>query len=114
MLIQLAESLESAMRLPTWFDGLVLSTLVIGFPVALIFTWAFKLTPHGLQRIEQPDGRGDHAPRIGGWLDALLVVTLLALVATLFAQQMQPATSEQAGERDPSSAVESFADGGQV
>jgi adenylate cyclase len=38
------------LHLPDWSITLVTALLVIGFPFALIFAWAFEVTPEGLKR----------------------------------------------------------------
>ncbi|MEM9172516.1 MAG: hypothetical protein AAGA84_07415, partial [Pseudomonadota bacterium] len=47
LLAQIATTLEEALELPQWFDGMVLSLLVLGFPVALVLSWALEMTPDG-------------------------------------------------------------------
>jgi len=50
LLLQAADVFTSFLPLPEWTGGLIFLLLVIGFPVALIFAWAFELTPEGLRR----------------------------------------------------------------
>jgi hypothetical protein len=45
LLAQVAGTLEEALSMPGWFDTVVVSGLLIGFPVAMIPAWAFDLTP---------------------------------------------------------------------
>jgi hypothetical protein len=42
---KVAGTLEEALSMPGWFDTVVVSGLLIGFPVAMIPAWAFDLTP---------------------------------------------------------------------
>jgi TolB-like protein/Tfp pilus assembly protein PilF len=49
LLIQLAGALEPALLLPDWVDRVVIVFLILGFPIVLIFAWAFELTPEGLK-----------------------------------------------------------------
>ena len=49
-IIQLASATFPAWELPTWSLRLVISLLLLGFPMALIFGWAFDVTPEGIQR----------------------------------------------------------------
>lgn len=49
-IIQLASATFPAWELPTWSLRLVISLLLLGFPLALIFGWAFDVTPEGIQR----------------------------------------------------------------
>src|ERR1043166_5982674 len=47
--IQLASAAFPAWELPNWSLRLVIATLLIGFPVALILAWAFDITPEGIK-----------------------------------------------------------------
>ena len=49
-LIQVADPLGQALRLPDTFLPFVLAILLLGFPVALVLAWAFEVTPDGVQR----------------------------------------------------------------
>src|SRR5216110_3002713 len=40
---------------PNWVVRLIVALIVIGFPIALIFAWAFEVTPEGLKRDEEAD-----------------------------------------------------------
>ena len=51
-LIQVADPLAGAMRLPDTFVPFVIAILLLGFPVALILAWAFEVTPDGVQVTE--------------------------------------------------------------
>ena len=35
---------------PNWVVRLVVLLLIIGFPVALVLSWAFEITPEGIKR----------------------------------------------------------------
>jgi TolB-like protein/uncharacterized membrane protein YhdT len=84
LLAQVAATLEGAVGLPGWFDGMVVSLLLIGFPIALILAWAFEMTPDGVrltaavpeaESISQKTGRKlDYAILAGLALVAVLVV----------------------------------------
>ncbi len=47
LLLQVSDTLGPALRLPEWFISAVAFLLILGFPVALVFAWAFELTPDG-------------------------------------------------------------------
>src|SRR5215813_12461799 len=48
-LIQIASAAFPAWELPNWSLRLVITILLIGFPIALILAWAYDLTPQGIQ-----------------------------------------------------------------
>jgi TolB-like protein/Tfp pilus assembly protein PilF len=59
-IIQLASAVFPAWELPGWSLRLVIVLLLAGFPIALIFAWAFDVTPAGIQATPrlQPNERG--------------------------------------------------------
>lgn len=50
LLLQLAATIAPILGLPSWFEKVVLALLALGFPIALIFAWAFEQTPDGVKR----------------------------------------------------------------
>ena len=50
LLIQIVGSIEAPLSLPDWFDTVVILLLALGFPIALILSWAYDLTPSGVVR----------------------------------------------------------------
>ncbi len=55
LLMQIASQIFPFFEIPNWAVRLVMLLLIIGFPVALILTWAFELTPEGIKRAEDVD-----------------------------------------------------------
>jgi len=55
VILQVAQLLFEVLKLPDWTSRLVLGLLVLGFPLALIFSWVYELTPEGLKREHQID-----------------------------------------------------------
>lgn len=52
LLIEVTATTFPMLMLPEWTATFVTVLLMIGFPVALIFAWAFELTPQGFRREE--------------------------------------------------------------
>src|SRR5207237_9793378 len=50
LLIQIATQVFPFFEIPNWAVRLVVLLLIIGFPAALIFSWAFEITPEGIKR----------------------------------------------------------------
>jgi TolB-like protein len=40
---------------PNWIVRLTVVLIIIGFPISLIFAWAFEITPEGVKRTEEAD-----------------------------------------------------------
>ena len=53
LLVQIVATVEEPLGLPTWFDTGVIVLLLVGFPIAVILSWAFELTPEGIKSSAQ-------------------------------------------------------------
>lgn len=83
VLLQVSASLENALTLPGWFDTAVLYVLLFFFPVAVILSWMFDLTPAGIRRtIGFGDGVPD-APRPTDWILIGMVAVVGVAAAVL-------------------------------
>jgi len=64
LLVQIVVTVEAPLNLPGWMDTVVIVLVVVGFPLALILSWAFDLTPAGIERTkrtESADGISRHS-----------------------------------------------------
>src|SRR6059058_5408296 len=61
--IQLASAAFPAWELPNWALRLVISLLLLGFPIALILAWAYDITPQGVRATPTPAAPGSHRRR---------------------------------------------------
>jgi TolB-like protein/Flp pilus assembly protein TadD len=50
LLIQVATQVFPFFEIPNWAVRFVVLLLILGFPVALILSWAFEITPEGIKR----------------------------------------------------------------
>jgi TolB-like protein/Tfp pilus assembly protein PilF len=50
LLIQIATQVFPFFEIPNWAVRLVVLLLILGFPVALVLSWAFEITPEGIKR----------------------------------------------------------------
>jgi TolB-like protein len=82
LLIQVAETVFPALQLPEWTVTFVVVVLAILFPIAVIFAWAFELTPDGLKKTADVEHGSSITPRTGQKIN-YLIIGILA-VAVLF------------------------------
>jgi hypothetical protein len=40
---------------PNWIVRLIVAFIVVGFPIALVFAWAFEITPEGVKSTAEAD-----------------------------------------------------------
>ncbi len=50
LLVEVSSVLGPALNLPDWATSFVAFLLILGFPVAMLLTWAYELTPDGMTR----------------------------------------------------------------
>jgi len=90
LLVQIAVALEAALEMPSWFDAVVTSLLLIGFPVAIIFAWAFEMTPQGVKRTAAVSPEDSITDRTGRKLDYALLGGLLIVAAIVLGDRFIP------------------------
>ena len=80
LLIQMGIALETSLDMPSWFDKLVTTLVLIGFPVAMILAWAFEMTPEGVKpTLKVAEGKSvsdKTGKKLNGILVGLLAVAL--------------------------------------
>ena len=77
LLLQVSDTLVPALRLPEWFNSGVALLLILGFPVALLFAWAFEMTPDGLKKERDIDQSQSVAKVAGRKLDFVIIGLLV-------------------------------------
>ena len=88
LLIQVATQVFPFFGIPAWAVRLVVLLLILGFPVALILSWAFEITPEGIKRAEDVEP-GDSITHKTGRRKLVGITMALAVVAAgLFAFQI--------------------------
>jgi len=50
LVVEIVVTVEAPLNLPGWIDTFVIVLVVAGFPLALILSWAYDLTPAGIER----------------------------------------------------------------
>jgi TolB-like protein len=82
--MQVAEVLESLVGLPAWAGSAILVLLAVGFPIALIFSWFYELTPEGIS-LEKDVEPGESITHVTGRRLDFIVISLLCAAVILFA-----------------------------
>src|SRR5436853_91944 len=83
LLIQVATQVFPFFELPNWAVQVVVLAMVIGFPIAVVCSWAFEMTPEGIKLERDIDRRVTR--KTGRKLTALItVVAALAAGVTTF------------------------------
>ena len=110
LLLQVADVVLDNIEAPTWVFQSILLLLIIGFPLALLFAWAFELTPEGLKREKDVDHSESITQITGRKLD-FAIIAVLAVALVFFASTHQwSSETGHAETADKSIAVLAFTD----
>lgn len=84
LVLQVGDTLAPALRLPEWVNTALAFFLILGFPLALLFAWAYELTPDGLKKEKDVDRAESITPATGRKID-FVIIGILTLALAYFA-----------------------------
>jgi len=84
LVMQVADVLIDLAKLPDWIGTTTLWLLAVGFPISLIFSWFYELTPEGISLERDVDSAKSITHVTGRRLD-FLVISILCAAVILFA-----------------------------
>jgi TolB-like protein/cytochrome c-type biogenesis protein CcmH/NrfG len=84
LIMQVAEVVIGLADLPEWIGPTILGMLAIGFPIALLFSWFYELTPEGIS-LEEDIPATESITHITGRRMDFIVISLLCAGLILFA-----------------------------
>ncbi len=88
LIIQVVTIIEAPLVLPDWFDTMVIVLLGIGFPLALIFAWAFELTPDGIKKSVEVEQQVSIRSQTGKKLNGVIIGVLSIAVVFLLVERV--------------------------
>ena len=116
LLLQVSDTLVPALHLPGWFHSGVAFLLILGFPVSMIFAWAYEMTPEGLKKEKEVDQSQSITLQTGRKLDfaviGLLAVAVIYLVWDKFGtapDMAEPATVTETTQVEPDTSIDEAA-----
>lgn len=84
VLIELVGNVYETLKLPDWTPALTLIILAIGFPLAIIFSWIFDVTPEGIEKTKPSNELSKdektatpNSWKIATYVSVVLIVALL-------------------------------------
>ena len=104
LLIQAASILLPAFDAPPWVMKIFIIVIIFGFPVALIFSWAFEITPEGIKLESEIEPSKSIARRTGRKIVAV-TIALAVVAAGLFAYQLVRSRSDALSSSPTAAAI---------
>lgn len=80
VILQFVDVIADPMSLPEWFQKVTIVFLAIGFPIALIFSWAFEVTPEGVKKSKEVDKSKSVTQGTGQKINKLIAGALVLAV----------------------------------
>ncbi len=93
LVLQVADVVINNIEAPEWVFQVIMLMLALGFPLVLIFAWAFEMTPDGLKKEKDVDRSQSITTHTGRKLDFTIIGVLL-LVAGYFVWESRFQTDE--------------------
>src|SRR5882757_7819290 len=102
LLVQIATQVFPFFHIAEWVVRWIVVAAAIGFPFAMVFSWFYEWTTHGLQRESEVAPNEfvtrESSKKLDRWIIAILVVAVVLLLTNQFA--LNRATNQFALNRD--------------
>ncbi|MBE9538952.1 MAG: hypothetical protein IMF06_07705 [Proteobacteria bacterium] len=90
LVLQLARIVAPILGLPGWIMPVLLIVGIFGFPVVLLFSWIFEVTPSGLKRIESVRSGESIVEETRATLNKVITALLVLALILVLAEQYFP------------------------
>jgi TolB-like protein/tetratricopeptide (TPR) repeat protein len=84
LILQVGDTLAPALRLADWVNTALAFFLIVGFPLAIFFAWAYELTPEGI-KLEQHVDRSQSITHLTGRKLDYVIIAVLSVALVYFA-----------------------------
>lgn len=102
LIMQVTDVGVSLLGLPDWTGRLVFLLLLIGFPLVMVFSWAYEITPEGVKREKDVPRDQSITDETARKLNTAVIVLLLISLGSLGLDRLIP---ERAAEPEASAEV---------
>jgi len=87
LVLQVADLVLDNIGAPAWVIQAIMLLFALGLPLALIFAWAYEITPEGLKREKEVDRDRSVTHETGHKLDQITIALLVAVVGLVAAER---------------------------
>jgi TolB-like protein/Flp pilus assembly protein TadD len=106
LMLQVTDVGVSLLGLPPWTGKFVFFILLIGFPLVLLFSWAYEITPEGLKREKDVDRNQSITTETAHKLNKAVIVLLVLAIGSLLLDRMIPEHGTTVVEETESDSIE--------
>jgi adenylate cyclase len=90
LLVQAASILFPTFEAPPWVMKVFVAVIVLGFPIALAFSWAFEITPEGIKRESEVEAEKSITHHTGRKIVGITIVVAVIATALFVFQLLRP------------------------
>lgn len=94
LILQVAELLFDAIGVPEEFLRFIIAVVILGFPLVLIFSWVYEVTPEGIKREKEIDRSQSITAETGQRINRMIVVLLVLTIAVVALDRLVPESAE--------------------
>ncbi len=94
ILLQVIDLVLENITAPEWVMQVFMLAVAIGFPLALLFAWAFEMTPEGIKLEKDVDRTTSITNQTGQKMNRGIIIALAIAVVLLLIDKFQPNTNE--------------------
>jgi len=109
LVIQAASIFLPTFNAPQWAMQIIILILVVGFPIALVFSWAFEITPEGIVRESEVTADQSITHHTGRKIVALTIVLAVIATGLLIFQFLRARSTSSASTNAPTVTNKSIA-----
>ena len=88
LLMQIGDVMFPALRLPEWTTTMLVAFLLLGFPIALVLSWAYEATPDGIKRTTDVEPDESITDITGRKINYTIIAVLTVAVVFLLGRDM--------------------------
>ena len=93
IVFQIGEVMFPTFGTPAWVFKTIILVIAVGFPFALIFAWAFELTPEGVKKTRDVNVAASVAAATGRKLDFIIIAALVVALGYFVWERQVPTDS---------------------
>ena len=94
VLLQIVDLVLENIATPEWVMQVFMLAVAIGFPIALLFAWAFEMTPEGIKLEKDVDRSTSITAQTGQKMNRGIIIALAIAVVLLLIDKFRPETAE--------------------
>ncbi|MCH7806394.1 MAG: tetratricopeptide repeat protein [Proteobacteria bacterium] len=103
VILQFIDVIQDPLNLPGWFQTVTIVFLGIGFPIALLMSWAYEVTTEGVKKTEEVDKSKSITHGTGQRINKLIVGALVLAIGFIVYDKLitpdDPAVQQAQAER---------------